>query len=242
MKKSFLLVFLVSLLVGAFIVTQMQTNPGQMIYTSRKTIDDFETMIESEKKTTADIYKQIEDAEKLLLEYESDVTNPETTIVLDNINSEHLKYQMLGGFTDVVGPGVVITVDDGERELYFGEDVNNLLVHDLDILMIINSLKDSGAEAISVNGQRIVDSTSVNCSGWTIRINGRTYARPFVIEAIGDGKEMVSLLLSPHGYGTSLREWGVQFDIETAKEVVIEGFAPDRDFFYAEIAKGEEEE
>lgn len=242
MNKRLFLVFLVSLFVGTFIVVQMRTNPGQMIYTSRKAIDDYETMILSEQKTTEDIRKQIEAAEKLLEEYKADSDNPETTIVLDNITSEHDKFAIISGACDVKGPGVVITVDDGNRDLYFGEDINNLLVHDLDILMIINELKDCGAEAISVNGQRIIDSTAINCSGWTIRINGRTYARPFVIEAIGDGKEMVSDLLSPHGYGTSLREWGVQFSIETANEIVIEGYSEERNFFYADVVEGDETE
>lgn len=238
MKNRDFLLFLVSVLVGVTLVTQLNTSHGQMIYTSRKTIDDYKAMIAAEEKTTSDIYQQIEAAEKLLEEYREDMEDTETTVVVDNIASEYSKYMMLAGTADVKGPGVIITLDDGNRELYGGEDINNLLVHDLDILMIINELKDCGAEAISVNGQRIIDSTSISCSGWTIRINGRTYARPFVVEAIGDGKTMVSNLLAPHGYGTSLREWGVQFAVETADEIIIEGYSEERDFLYADKAEG----
>lgn len=238
MKNKGILVFIVSLLVGATVVTQFNVSPGQTIYTSSKTIDDYKATISTEEKTTSDIYKQLEDAEKLLEKYRADIENPETTIVIDNIQSEYVKYMMLSGAADAKGPGVIITLDDGKRELYNGEDINNLLVHDIDILMIINELKYCGAEAISVNGQRIVDSTSINCSGWTIRINGRTYARPFVIKAIGDGKKMLSNLLSPHGYGTSLREWGVIFTVETADEIIIDGYNEERAFVYADEAEG----
>ncbi len=238
MKSKGFLVFLVSLIVGIVTVTQFHVSSGQHIYTSSKAIDDYKTTIEAEKKTTENVYKQIAAAEKLLEEYKADIEDPETTIVVDNIQNEYTKYMMLAGAVDVKGPGVIITLDDGKRELYGGEDINNLLVHDLDILMIINELKECGAEAISVNGQRIIDSTSINCSGWTIRINGRTYARPFVVKAIGDGKKMVSNLLAPHGYGTSLREWGVVFTVETADEIFIEGYGEERDFFYADMSEG----
>lgn len=111
-------------------------------------------MIASEQATTENIKEQIKEAELLLAEYENDKFNEEENVVESNIRDEWTKYSILAGACDVKGPGVEITVDDGKRDLYAGEDINNLLVHDIDILMIINELKHSGAEAISVNGQR----------------------------------------------------------------------------------------
>lgn len=239
MNRRIIPVLVLSIFVGAALVVQFQTGGAQKLYTSRKAVEDYKTMIASEEKAIEEVRAHIEYSKELLEEYRADKYDPETTIVIDNTEAEAEKYQMLAGAVAVKGPGVIITIDDGKRDLYGGEDINNLLVHDLDILMIINELKDCGAEAISVNGQRIVDSTAINCAGWTIRINGRTYARPFTIEAIGDGKKMVSNLLSAHGYGTSLRDWGVIFNIELADEIVIDKYTLERDFFYADPVEEE---
>lgn len=236
------MIFLLCVFIGATLVVQAEITDGQMVYVSKKTQADYQTMIDSEKKALENIKAQIEETEALLESYREDLSNAETTIVVDNIKDEFDKYRIMAGVVPLKGPGATIVVDDGNRELYEGEDVNNLLVHDIDILMIINELKYCGAEAISVNGQRIVDATSVNCSGWTIRINGRTYARPFVIKAIGDGKKMTSYLLSPQGYGTSLRDWGVIFTIELSDEIEVGAYYEDRRFKYAEGMKGEKEE
>ncbi len=242
MKKRFVSAFLISFIVGAMLVIQARASAGERIYTSRKAIEDYKTMTRSEEETVRDIDRQIIETKMLLLQYESDDGSEEQQIVRDNILSEHEKYEILAGTCAVYGPGIEITVDDGKRALYEGEDINNLIVHDIDILMIINELKRSGAEAISVNGQRIVDSTSVNCSGWTIRINGVTYARPFTIKAIGNRRRMVNTLLSENGYGTSLREWGVIFTVETFDEVEVEAYGTARRLVYAAEAGGKEKE
>lgn len=241
MNKRNVSAFAVALVIGIMFVVQARASGGEKIYTSRKAVTDCETMIASEQATTENIKQQIKEAELLLAEYENDKFNEEENVVESNIRDEWTKYSILAGACDVKGPGVEITVDDGKRDLYAGEDINNLLVHDIDILMIINELKHSGAEAISVNGQRIVDSTSINCSGWTVRINGQTYARPFVIKAIGNGRRMVANLLSENGYGTSLREWGVIFTVEIADEIEIAAYSGSENFVYAK-EKGEEKE
>ncbi len=241
MKKRIITAFSVALVIGVMFVIQARASGGEKIYTSKKAVSDYQTMIESERNTTENINSQIAEAKLLLEKYEKNALDEEINVVERNIKDEWIKYSILAGACDVKGPGIEITVDDGKRDLYVGEDINNLLVHDIDILMIINELKHCGAEAISVNGQRIVDGTSINCSGWTVRINDQTYARPFVIKAIGNGKRMIASLLSEDGYGTSLRQWGVIFTAEIADEIEIAAYGGNENFVYAK-EKGEEKE
>lgn len=59
---------------------------------------------------------------------------------------------------------------DIENSLAFEKALR--LVHDMDIMQVINDIKNSGAEAISINGQRVVDKTEIYCSGAFLRING----------------------------------------------------------------------
>ena len=134
MKKRIVAAFLISVLIGIMLVIQARSSGGQMIYTSRKAISDYKTMIESEQETVKNINRQIEEAVQLLEQYESYEKDPETDIITQNILEEYEKYSILAGACKVRGPGVEITVDDGKRELYVGENINNLIVHDIDIL------------------------------------------------------------------------------------------------------------
>lgn len=224
-RRTIIIIFTISLLVGMGIVMQSRVTNGLMLYVAPSTVQDYKTMAEGEQQNLENIQGRIADANEKLQNYEDNLDNQENQDIIDNINDEYMKYGIFSGRLSVAGPGVILTVDDGNRELFLGEDINNVLVHDEDIFIIINELKRAGAEAISVNGQRILHDTSISCSGYTVRINGVTYARPFEIQAIGDARKMTSMLLGPEGYGTYLKEWGVIFKIKTADEIVIEGTA-----------------
>jgi len=65
-------------------------------------------------------------------------------------------------------------------------NISKALVHDEDLREIINDLKNSGAEAISINDQRIVSTTAIICSGSVVTINGVKLNSPFEIKAIGN--------------------------------------------------------
>ena len=91
------------------------------------------------------------------------------------------------GLSEVKGNGIVITVDDNKNialNSWFG-DPNWLIVHDIDLINIINELKNANAEAISINDQRIVTTSAIECDGNVIKVNGQKIGAPFVIKAIG---------------------------------------------------------
>jgi Uncharacterized protein conserved in bacteria len=147
---------------------------------------------------------------------------------------------LISGSTDVHGEGVIVFIDDGTRDLTEGEDPNVVLVHDMDILTIINDLNNSGAEVISVNGQRITNTTSISCSGYTIRINDQFFARPFEIKAIGDSKRMAAILVGPEGYGTLLKDYGVIFKLKIKDDIKISKYPEEQTFNYlTKVKEGE---
>lgn len=89
------------------------------------------------------------------------------------------------GLEEVTGPGVIITLSDSQLDPSTVFDPSTLLLHDLDIVSVINELKNTGAEAISINEQRIVSTSSIQCGGAIININGERIGSPFTIKAIG---------------------------------------------------------
>lgn len=117
--------------------------------------------------------------------------------------AELLKNNMIIGLTDVEGEGVIVTLKDDTSitsdSLAITDSMSNHLVHDSDLISIVNELKNAGAEAISINDQRIVISTSITCEGNVISVNGAKVGSPFVIKAIGHASYMESALTRPGG-------------------------------------------
>ena len=85
------------------------------------------------------------------------------TEMLEDVRTELLAQKVRAGLVDVRGPGVQVTLDDGQRGAV--GDANDLLIHDFDLRDVINVLWLAGAEAIAVNDERIVHSTSIYCVG-----------------------------------------------------------------------------
>jgi uncharacterized protein YlxW (UPF0749 family) len=142
-------------------------------------------------------------------------------------------YKIISGAAPLGGPGVIIIVSDSERELLQDENPNNLLVHDLDIEALITDLHEAGAEAIAINGQRVLaDITRVVCNGPTLRINGEFYSQPFIIEAIGNKKFLEAAINAPDKYGHILRQWGLFIEVNTTVYLEIPAYEELVDYQY----------
>ena len=91
------------------------------------------------------------------------------------------------GLGAVSGKALRVTLDDTPlSENPGGVDANMLVVHQQDIQMVVNTLWSGGAEAMTIQGQRVISTTAVKCVGNTVVLHGVAYAPPYVIEAIGD--------------------------------------------------------
>ncbi len=124
------------------------------------------------------------------------------------------------GLTDLTGEGIIITVADNENASIKDEDLSNELVHNTDIIELVNELKNTGAEAISVNGQRVVSTTSINCVGAVITVNGEKVNSPFTILAIGN-RERLNGITRPGSYIELMEESGIVIKVEKSEEVTI---------------------
>lgn len=96
--------------------------------------------------------------------------------------------KLYAGLTDVKGDGVVLTLNDAKEKNPI--EVNWGLFHSSEIDEVLNELKKGGAQAISINNERVISTTEIVCAGPTIRVNRNRYAVPFEIKAIGDPKRL----------------------------------------------------
>ena len=112
------------------------------------------------------------------------------------LRAEVERLEALAGFTDVEGPGVTIIMQDSNAVNTTGDEAD-YLIHDSDLLSVINELRSAGAEAISLNGERIISTSEIRCTGAVVTVNGRRYAAPYIIFAIGDPTTLPPTSSSP---------------------------------------------
>lgn len=144
----------------------------------------------------------------------------------------------IAGLTSMQGRGIIITMNDSPKKN--SSDISAYLVHAEDILSVINELNVAGAEAISINGQRIIGTSSVRCAGSIVNINGVRVASPFIISAIGDPDVLESSLIFPGGVVDSLSPWGIEINIKKLQEVIVPAFEQVIQFKEAKSAETEE--
>ena len=143
---------------------------------------------------------------------------------LEGIKEENRVLSLRASLVDVEGPGVVLTITDSKTPVKDGENPNLYLIHDEDMLRIVNELRVAGAEAISINDQRLIGTSEIRCSGPTITVNGKIFAPPFIIKAIGDTKTLHSSLTMRGGVVESLKYWGIEVKIQDEAHITVPAY------------------
>ena len=165
-------------------------------------------------------YKQLENAE---LELEQVRVQAVSNNTADAEKEEQIKQMnKLLGYTEVKGKGIIVRLDDN-REVTTEEisNVSKFLVHHDDLINIVNELFNSGADAISINGQRIVSTTGIMCDGNIIRVNGEMVGVPITIKAIGFPELLSYQLTRGGGYLWYMERDGVKVSVEASDDITI---------------------
>ena len=174
--------------------------------------------------------KKIEKLRNIKLEYEKDLEAYEQKSLNEKSVKELMEYELsylkdVTGESKVIGDGIIITIKDSENDLKENQNPNELIVHDIDILRIVNDLKKAGAIAISINGERLLTLSKIKCSGSTIKVNDTTYGQPFIIKAIGDLNTLKASVTSPQSYTNILQEvYGIYIKVEEKNDIIINSF------------------
>ena len=145
---------------------------------------------------------KIDKLENNLIDIQTEIEEITNGSVRSEIETTQLKIQQLSpvaGFTSMVGPGLVITLNDAPQvDLSIPEnerpDVNDLLIHQEDVQSVVNALWAGGAQGVSLMGKRVIATSAVKCVGNTLLLHGKVYSPPFRIEAIGDVTKLTKSL------------------------------------------------
>lgn len=142
--------------------------------------------------------------------------------------------RMMAGLTDVSGSGVTVTIADSKAPSPSDEDNSAYIVHDSDLRDIVNELCAAGAEAVSINSERIVSTSSIRCVGNTILVNNKRCAPPFEIKAIGDSSTLESGLNIRGGVIDVLRLYKIEVNVTKMSKINIGKFGGTLSFRHAE--------
>ena len=161
--------------------------------------------------------------------------------VSDTVQKEIEALRSRAGETALEGKGVILTIDDSKQAIKAGENKNLYIIHDEDLLRVINELRAAGAEAIALNGQRLVSTSEVRCVGPTVLVNETRLAAPFIISAIGNPQTLESSLKLRGGVLENFKFWGIKAEVEKQDKVRIPAASGKKSFEFAKVVKSEAE-
>lgn len=175
-------------LLAALLVTISALNAqGTDLRPGRNT--DLVSLVQSQSRRNADLARQLtglrQDVDRLAANQQEGT----------DVGQRLARQSELAGLTAVSGPAVTVTLDDAPASVAAnGIDPDLLVVHEQDIQAVVNALWTGGAEAMTIQGQRVISTTSVKCVGNTVVLHGIPYAPPYEISAIGDRQRLHSAL------------------------------------------------
>lgn len=148
--------------------------------------------------------------------------------------------RLQAGLTPLKGPGIVIRLSDSPRTPGPEEIPYDFIVHDIDLSVLVNELWASGAEAVTVNDNRIVGRSSIRCVGPTVLVDTNRVASPFIVKAIGDVDHLEGGLKMPGGFLDSMSRLtgnGGEVVISRMREVQVPAYKGSLIYRYAAPAE-----
>ncbi|NCO37090.1 MAG: hypothetical protein COZ06_09890 [Armatimonadetes bacterium CG_4_10_14_3_um_filter_66_18] len=178
--------------------------------------------------------REIEQLRQSLKQYETAAAKDQS--LAKEMHGALQQARIAAGLTAVEGPGIVVTLEDAALRAGAGEDQSPYVIHDVDLLQIVNELRAAGAEAIALNGQRLTATSELRCSGGVVRVNGISLVPPFDVRAIGSAKALAGALNLPGGVMEILRKFEIAVNVTLKSKVELPAADVAQSFRYLRVA------
>ncbi|EKD56761.1 MAG: hypothetical protein ACD_58C00097G0003 [uncultured bacterium] len=233
LNKSTIYLLILGVGIGLFFTAQWKTEPSRA---SSDPINSYVSLKDTKKTlTTEQIQLKTE-----ISQYQLEI-NDKQSILKKNTSSKKTIDELDGykkrlGITEIKGEGVIITIDDANKNL---ANIDSI-AHAADLRDLINFLWATGADAISINGERIVLTTSIDCIVNTILINTTRTTAPFIVSSIGDSKILERQLNNQNNLKDikkRVKNEGLIFNIESLENLTIPAYKGSFVLEYTKIAE-----
>lgn len=213
----------ICIIVGFILSTEFKQDENETLQPAKKIEELSEKILKIESER--DELKQ----QVLTLQKEYEIS-PEELLTMENL-------RMQAGLTALEGSGIIVRMDDSKSDVRKGENPNLYVIHDEDILRIINELRAAGAEAISINGQRLIATSEIRCAGPTLSVNNVRSAPPFEIIAIGDKNSLENSIKMRGGVEDALKIWGIQIEVQSVENVYVPPYSGNFHYTFAKFVE-----
>lgn len=208
------------------IVLQMKSisNFGGIVTTQRA--DQMLIELNQIKKENSALQKKLVQLEESISIYENQASDNNTVVEKMLKDVDEAKRQ--AGYTDVRGPGLIITLDYKDAD-----DFNPFIQYWELLLLLVNELNAAGAEAISINDERIVNSSEIRLAGSHVNVNGKKNTYPFVFKVIGNKATLKSAVNIRGGILEIMKLNYISVEVKEDNDINIQKYNGTLDFKYA---------
>lgn len=198
-------------------------------------------LIEEQQRRTAELSAEAEALEGQVAAYQAAVAQKPG--IPTALQAEVDAAALVAGLSALRGPGLQVTLHDSDLPLTeaHNADVNDLVIHEQDLQAVVNALWAGGAEAMSINGQRVLATSAVRCVGNILLMNGRVHPPPYVIEAVGDAEALATALerdATVAVFREAVDQFQLGYEVVAVPEAVIPAFGGPAGIGVAEPAVG----
>ncbi len=185
--------------------------------------DELQEALSNWKQKYEETINKLEDTNYKIKEYKQKFESSEETSELVEKELEEAKLML--GKTDVIGNGIQVTLVDTNEAEYSARDLLNL----------VNELRAAGAEAIAINGERIVNLTDIVDVSNSILVNSNRISSPYIIQAIGEQNYLQSALKIKNGYLDVKQKEGYNISVESKNNIKINAYSKDFNLKYINL-------
>ncbi|MEJ8554518.1 DUF881 domain-containing protein [Tepidibacter sp. Z1-5] len=220
MKKSYIHILILSLVLGMGVGIQFKSNyntVGELSFFDKQIIDKVNRVKQENKKL---IVKKEQLNNQLEILEENKIDDPLGKSMKENIDN----LKMTLGYKDVQGSGMIIKIDTKE-DINLGDlmETNNFFVR------LINQIKKHGGEVISINNQRVSQYSAIALAGRHINVNFTPIVQPYEIKIIGNTDTLNKYVNDPNAEIEYMRSYGLDIDIKSHDMLIIEGMPREKE-------------
>jgi uncharacterized protein YlxW (UPF0749 family) len=219
-------VTIVAVILGVYLAAQWQSKPRRASAAPEYRREVATATIQRLEAEQADLKMRIADLRRELAQAQQSTDDQSD---LGRLSADLEQEKLLAGTVPVKGVGVRIVLDDSSvKTIPPKEDPALYIVHEYQLRDVVNVLWSAGAEAISINGERMVEPTSIYCVGSTILVNDTRTSPPYEFLVIGDQARLEAALgdaANLKALKSRIKLYGLQFTVQRQRELALPAYA-----------------
>lgn len=229
--KMQLAIGLVCLVLGIMVAVQFKTVKQSIGPVTDYRARELASQLKKVREERDNLIAMKNEYEKKIREYEEEEAQGNSAARF--LKEELARTRIIAGLVDVEGPGITILVDD----LKFSENYNYNIIDYTDLLELVNELNAAGAEAISINEQRVISTTEIRQAGLHININTIKFAPPYTLKVIGEPKTLEAALRMRGGIVDRLESKAIAISITQEQSISIKKYDGVIEKKYSKVVK-----